>query len=91
MLKSKYYILSFIIVLLAASSCSTTRRIDSDEMLYTGVKSIIYPKNDSTESSVKSVVSEAVNVKPTNTLSPLLSEYLSDSGCITTGTRTQAE
>ena len=64
MLKSKYYILSFIIVLLAASSCSTTRRIDSDEMLYTGVKSIIYPKNDSTESSVKSVVSEAVNVKP---------------------------
>lgn len=51
---------------LAVCSCSTTKRLDEGEVLYTGVKkiSINTPKGEKVPSEVKSQVVSAVNVKP---------------------------
>ncbi len=64
MQNNKIYILITVLAILLFTSCSTTRRIDSDEMLYTGVKKIVYQPGDTVESSVKDLVGDAVNVKP---------------------------
>ena len=56
--------------LLAVSSCSTTKRLGPDDVLYTGVKKIEYDMPDSVElpDAVTSDVFNAVNVKPNNSL-----------------------
>ncbi|MCM1292342.1 MAG: BamA/TamA family outer membrane protein [Bacteroides sp.] len=64
------------LLILAASSCSTTRRLGSDDILYTGVKKIdiTTPSKDIKPApGVSSDVFDAVNVKPNNSLySPYL-------------------
>ena len=50
--------------MLILSSCSTTKLVEKDEMLYTGVKSVVYEYPDSVDSTVKEQIEEAVNVKP---------------------------
>ena len=60
-IKHTYYILLATLILTA---CSTTKLVEKDEMLYTGVKSVVYEYPDSVDSSVKEQIAEAVNVKP---------------------------
>ena len=50
--------------MLILSACSTTKLVEKDEMLYTGVKSVVYEYPDSVDSTVKEQIAEAVNVKP---------------------------
>ena len=55
-----------ILILMVTSSCSTTRRIPSDEILYTGLKSVEFnPENKEQKvpSAVKGDIKDAVNVK----------------------------
>lgn len=61
------------VLALLVSSCSTTSKLRPGETLYTGVKKLSYT-SDSTkiESSVKSQIFSAINVKPNN---PLYSPY----------------
>ena len=53
-----------------ASSCSTTRRLGPDDILYTGVKKIDYQVADtvSLPGSLTSDIFDVVNVKPNNAL-----------------------
>ncbi|MCM1477622.1 MAG: BamA/TamA family outer membrane protein [Bacteroides sp.] len=55
---------------LVGSSCSTTRRLGPDDVLYTGVKKIDYEIADSVKlpDAVTSDVFDVVNVKPNNAL-----------------------
>lgn len=57
-------------MLLAVSSCSTTKRLGSDDILYTGVKKINIetPEKVKLADGVGSQVKDAVNVKPNNCL-----------------------
>ena len=59
--RQTYYILLAILLL---SACSTTKLVEKDELLYTGVKSVVYEYPDSVDSTVKEQIEEAVNVKP---------------------------
>lgn len=56
------------IVMLAAAACSTTRRIPSDEILYTGVKKVNIAAADSfaVPSELSSSIRTAVDVAPNN-------------------------
>jgi outer membrane protein assembly factor BamA len=61
-------------MLLVFASCSTTRRLDDDEQLYTGVKKIDYLSTVEGEkvkvpSDVRDQVAEAVDVHPNNYIS----------------------
>lgn len=73
-MKLHYYILSFIVfVAVFLSSCSTTRRLPKDEILYTGVKSV---KINTAEvyklpSEVSTAINDAVDVAPNNYLKNL--------------------
>lgn len=62
-----------LIMLLAA--CSTTKRVDADDPLYTGVKhfSINTPEGVSLPGDISSQLSQSINVKPNN---PLYSPYV---------------
>lgn len=62
------FALAFILGL--ATSCSTTRRLGPDDVLYTGVKKIDYQVPDSVKlpASVTSDIFDVVNVKPNNSL-----------------------
>lgn len=52
------------------ASCSTTRRIEKGELLYTGVKKVIIEAPDGVEvpDGVESAIKDAVNVAPNNCL-----------------------
>lgn len=65
-----------IILALASTSCSTTRRIPDDEILYTGIKSIKF-NTDSAQvpPEMKSSIREAVNVAPNNYIKMLNWRY----------------
>lgn len=59
------------LMLFVLASCSTTRRLDDDEQLYTGIKKIDYIYNDTENQDkvpydVRSQISEAVYVRPNN-------------------------
>ncbi|MDE6327120.1 MAG: BamA/TamA family outer membrane protein [Duncaniella sp.] len=58
------------LLLLAAVSCSTTRRIEEGEMLYTGLKGVDVtpPAGEKFPGEVSSSLTEAVSVKPNNSL-----------------------
>lgn len=58
-------------------SCSTTRRIPSDEILYTGIKKIEVAKSDSMRISdgITSQIKQAVNVAPNNYIKMLNWRY----------------
>lgn len=64
-MKNKLLILALTLV---GVSCSTTRRIPDDDLLYTGVKRIEYTAPDSVRLSadMKDDIAEAVNVAPNN-------------------------
>lgn len=55
---------------LVMAACSTTRRIEEGELLYTGVKKVIInePEGGSIPSDLTSQIKEAVNVAPNNCL-----------------------
>lgn len=59
-----------LLLLVIAVSCSTTRRLNVDDPLYTGVKHIKIDTEEGEKmpSSVKEAVKEAVNVTPNNSL-----------------------
>ncbi|MEZ3563896.1 MAG: BamA/TamA family outer membrane protein [Duncaniella sp.] len=58
------------LALMLATSCSTTRRLPQDEILYTGLKGVKVNTPDDTPfpADVKSSLTEAVSVKPNNPL-----------------------
>ena len=58
------------LLLIATAACSTTKRLDDDEVLYTGVKSVDIetPKGEKFPSEVEELVIEAINVKPNASL-----------------------
>ena len=57
-----------VIMAVILGSCSTTRRIPDDEMLYTGVKKISYNKPDSVKlpAGLTEAIYDAVDVPPNN-------------------------
>lgn len=64
------HIAFFAIAIFVAASCSTTRRIPDDEMLYTGVKKVAITTPDSVKlgPGVASSINNSVKVKPNNSL-----------------------
>ena len=71
-------ILSFLALVsnvLIICSCSTTKRLEDDEILYTGVTDIVFnaPANEKIISSVDDQILDAVNVKPNGSI---ISPYL---------------
>ena len=63
-------LLTVILAGLLSVSCSTTRRIPQDELLYTGLKGVEVstPASEPFPADVKSSLTEAVSVKPNNPL-----------------------
>lgn len=61
------------IAALAAVSCSTTRRVPDDDILYTGLKGVSYEVPDSVRlpSAIKTSITNSVNVRPNNSISVL--------------------
>ncbi|MDE6276804.1 MAG: BamA/TamA family outer membrane protein [Muribaculaceae bacterium] len=58
---------------LLLASCSTTRRIPDDDILYTGLKGVKFETPDSVSlpSAMKTSITDAVNVRPNNSVSIL--------------------
>lgn len=74
--RSNLYILLGIIVMCVLYSCSTTSRLEEDEILYTGVNHIKISTMDSTlklPSDISSQITQALDVAPNN---PLYSPYV---------------
>lgn len=71
-----FYLLSGLVFLIMAGACSTTKRLGTDDILYTGVKKIDIQtpsKDQKPAGDLSSEVLDAVNVKPNNCLySPYL-------------------
>lgn len=63
-------ILAALTAALALVSCSTTKRLGPDDILYTGVKKVEYvtPKGTKLPASVTDAVSTTINVAPNNSL-----------------------
>lgn len=58
------------LIILSMASCSTTKRIEQGEILYTGLKGVKVetPKGEKFPGEVSSALTEAVSVKPNNSL-----------------------
>ena len=67
--------LALVSTMLIICSCSTTKRLEDDEILYTGVTDIVFnaPANEKIISSVDDQILDAVNVKPNGSI---ISPYL---------------
>ena len=67
--------LALVSTVLIICSCSTTKRLEDDEILYTGVTDIVFnaPANEKIISSVDDQILDAVNVKPNGSI---ISPYL---------------
>ena len=67
--------LSLVSTVLIICGCSTTKRLEDDEILYTGVTDIVFnaPANEKIISSVDDQILDAVNVKPNGSI---ISPYL---------------
>lgn len=66
-------LLSAALVMLVATSCSTTRKLGENDVLYTGVKHLKYHEEGvKVDAGVKDDIFTAINVKPNN---PLYSPY----------------
>jgi outer membrane protein assembly factor BamA len=70
------HIITFCALMLILASCSTTRRIDDDELLYTGIKKIDYLSTDegskaNVPADVRDQITEVVDVHPNNYISLL--------------------
>ncbi|MDE6310212.1 MAG: BamA/TamA family outer membrane protein [Muribaculaceae bacterium] len=65
------HILVTAVACLLLASCSTTRRIPEDEVLYTGLKGVKFetPENTKLPSEMKTAITEAVNIRPNNSVS----------------------
>lgn len=66
--------LSLILIMILAAACSTTKRLEPGEVLYTGVKKfkVNTYDNEKLEGELKSQLNKAINVPPNN---PLYSPY----------------
>ena len=64
-----------VVALLAGSSCSTTKRLEPGQVLYTGVKKLDVktPESVRLDGELMSQMKTAINVKPNN---PLISPYI---------------
>ena len=62
-----------LLLMLAGASCSTTRKIPDDNLLYTGLKGVTFHSPDSVRlpADMKSAITDAVNVRPNNSVSIL--------------------
>ncbi|MDE6430468.1 MAG: hypothetical protein K2K65_04790, partial [Duncaniella sp.] len=60
----------YVCVAILLAGCSTTRRIGNDEILYTGLKGVDIetPGKEKFPEGVRSTLTEAVSVKPNNSL-----------------------
>lgn len=69
------YILFSLLLLVMIESCSTTKRIEDGELLYTGVKKMEILSNDSTDlpGDIEDKIKEVLSVAPNN---PLFSPYV---------------
>ena len=67
--------LALVSTVLIICGCSTTKRLEDDEILYTGVTDIVFnaPANEKIISSVDDQILDAVNVKPNGSI---ISPYL---------------
>ena len=67
--------LALVSTMLIICGCSTTKRLEDDEILYTGVTDIVFnaPANEKIISSVDDQILDAVNVKPNGSI---ISPYL---------------
>lgn len=70
MKNNELYLIVLVAIAMLSASCSTTRRIPEGEILYTGVKKInVEPVSGyKVPSSVSDALSDAVHVKPNNSL-----------------------
>lgn len=66
----KYRLIYIITICFILGSCSTTRRIEDGEILYTGLKGVEVstPDNEKFPAELKKTLTEAVAVKPNNAL-----------------------
>lgn len=72
MKKLKFIILA-VVAALVATSCSTTSKLGTNDVLYTGVKKLVYHQDSAKlDADVQDQIFEAINVKPNN---PLYSPY----------------
>lgn len=64
------HVAAALVTVAAATSCSTTRRIPADEMLYTGLKGVKVetPQGEKFPADVRDGLTEAVSVRPNNSL-----------------------
>ncbi len=67
-IKTYFGLFAGVVAMLMVVSCSTTRRIPDDEMLYTGVKGVKVAESDSgaVPSAMVSAIKSQVNVAPNN-------------------------
>ena len=69
----KIYIVLGVLMALLASSCSTTKKLGENDVLYDGVKRLKYHEEGvKVDEGVKTDIFTAINVKPNN---PLYSPY----------------
>ena len=67
------HVLLAVVVTLLAASCSTTKKLGQNDVLYTGVKHLKYHENSvKVDAGVKDDIFTAINVRPNN---PLYSPY----------------
>ena len=58
-----------VLMALLASSCSTTKKLGENDVLYTGVKRLKYHEDSvKVDAGVKADIFTAINVKPNNPL-----------------------
>ena len=71
--KSGLSLLLAVLVAVLTSSCSTTKKLGENDVLYTGVKHLKYHEDSvKLEDGVKADIFTAINVRPNN---PLYSPY----------------
>ncbi len=69
-------LIALFVLIILVGACSTTRRLDDDEVLYTGMKVKINPTGDEKlPDALVSQLKQAVDVKPNNAL-PFITPYI---------------
>lgn len=67
-MKCDRLVIGLVVLLCCITSCSTTSHIPADEVLYTGVESIVRHPSDTVDAQVDEAMALALEVPPTNSL-----------------------